>query len=271
MSSARPTIGKALLATLGVVALSLPACGDVELRSHPRGGAVVVDGKYDDWSDKLTWVEKIDMSVGAQNDESDLYFVLVIGDREVQRRIMMSGLFLWFDGGGEDDKQFGVHYPLGMGDPSEFVRPERDRVRDPEKMRAKFEEESLGEVELIGAGGDVRMTRSPDNLPDIEVAVSRERGAMVVEYRIPLAATVDSPYGVGAVPGTRVGVGLMTPEIDMSKKPAERPDRGERPAGGPPGGGRGGMGRRPDGGGMPDVPAPIDLWAHLLLAPAHSN
>jgi len=262
------------LAIIGVVALSLTGCGDVELRSHYRDGEVTVDGNYDDWDGKLTFIEKANLSVGVQNDETDLYVILIVGDRETQRRIMMSGMFLWFDSGGEKEKQFGIHYPLGFKNLGEMMRPGKGGG-DPDKMREKFAEESLEEAELIGAGGAVRITRGVGNLPGIELKTTNDRGAMVYEYRIPLVSDVDSPYGIGGVAGTTIGVGLITPDIDMSEirekmresKRGRGGGKGSGGMGGRGGGGRGGMGggSRSPSGGM-DMPDPIDIWATLQLA-----
>jgi len=265
------------LATIGVAALTSVGCGDVELRSYYRDAAVTVDGNFDDWKGKLEFVEKANMSVGVQNDDTDLYVILVIGDRETQRSIMMSGMFLWFDAAGARDKQFGIHYPLGIQDPTSLMGPGKPSSGgDPEELRKKFAEESLGEAELIAANGTVRMTRSVSNLPGITLATSNDRGAMVYEYRIPLAADVDSPYGVGTGAGSVVGVGLMTPEIDTSAMRDQMREKmgpggpGGRGAGGGRGGRGGGMGGG-RGGGIPSVPDPIDVWATLTLATSESN
>jgi hypothetical protein len=273
-------------AVVSVAALVLAGCGDVSLTSAYRSQPVVVDGKYDEWEGNLKFIEKINMSVGAMNDETNLYAILVIGDRETQQQVLSGGLFLWFDPAGKSDRQFGIHYPLGMrgqrggGDGTDHRRGERTDAAEREAMMA----ESLDEVELVGAGGAARITRGLDELPGLDVRSRHERGALVVEYRIPLMADVDNPYGVGAVPGQVVGVGLVTPEwkrpqVDDGTTGRRRPpgdadgdddgDSGERPARNA----GGGPGMRP-GGGMFDAPEPINLWAQLRLAvvpPASSS
>lgn len=293
------------LATAGVVALGLTGCGDVVLHSAALDTPIVVDGHYGDWDGQMTWVNKAKMSVGARNDGTDLYVVLAIGDRDVQRTIMMSGMFLWFDPAGGQDGQFGIHYPLGLRDPERFIGQgsfggyggervgDRDetgegegdverrsaprRRGDEREMFKEFREEALAEVEMIGAGGASRITRSPRNLPGVQVAAGMEHGTMVFEYRIPLAAPVDAPWGVGSAPGATVGVGIMTPEIDLSRMREEMRERMQERGGTrrPPGGeGMGGdemgEGMRPGMGG-PKAPEPIDLWATLVLAPAAAD
>lgn len=295
---------------VGVAALTAPGCGDVVLKSRALDTPVVVDGKYDDWDGRMTTVQGGSMSIGACNDTENLYVIIVVGDEEKQRSIMMSGLTLWFDPAGGTDGQFGIHYPLGLRDPERFIeRPAfRDRDRDgdfggeggegvgdrdndrdmdrgerpqrpgsPREMRAEFRKEALAEAELIGAGGAERITRAPGNLPGVQVAAGSERGTMVLEYRIPLTAPVDAPWGVGAIPGATVGVGVVTPEIDLSTLREEMAERrgdrggtvpgGERPGGGGMDGGMG-MGGGPPGGVGWEAPKPIDLWGKLILASA---
>lgn len=274
------TLGTRLLvsAALGVAALALPGCGDVELRSHPLGDDVVVDGRYDDWKGRLEFVEQANMSVGAQNDDTHLYLIVVIGDREVQRNVMMSGMYLWFDAAGEKDRQFGVHFPLGVQGAAAMMRPpDAGASPDPEGLRAKVAQESLSEAELIAANGSARITRGLANLPGVDIRTRNDRGAMVYEYRVPLAAAVDSPYGIGTVPGGVIGVGLVTPEIDLSQTQERMRARmdGDRDGNGPAGGGRGGMGGGGGGmrgmGGPPQVPEAIDVWVKLTLAEAEGR
>jgi hypothetical protein len=243
-----------LFAALGVAVAGLSGCGDVVLQSRYRTEPIVVDGRYDDWHGHMQFVEKADLS--------------------------MAGMFLWFDPAGGKDRQFGIHYPLGIHDAADFMKPQRMGGDDTGKLRDKFREESLDEAELIGAAGTARVTRATSNLPGVEVQASHEKGVMIIEYRIPLASPVDQPYGIGAEPGQTVGVELVTPEVDLSAMREEmREQSGEgRDGGMPPGGREGGWDgdrddgmRGPMGGSRPEAPKPIDVWATLVLARANAG
>lgn len=265
-----------LFAACGVAAAGLSGCGDVVLQSRYRTDPIVVDGRYDDWHGHMQFVEKAGLSVGVTNDETDAYVIVAVGDREVQRKIMMTGMFLWFDPAGGKDRQFGIHYPLGIRDAADFMKPQRMGGDDTRKLRDKFREESLDEAELIGAAGTARVTRATSNLPGVEVRASHEKGVMVIEYRIPLASPVDQPYGIGAEPGQTVGVELVTPEVDLPAMREEmREERGEGRGGGRREGGwdgdrDDGM-RGPVGASRPEMPKPIDVWATLALARANDG
>jgi hypothetical protein len=184
-------------------------------------------------------------------------------------------MYLWFDAAGGTDKQFGVHFPMGMQNAAGMMMPRDRGGADPEELREKFAKESIDEAELIGANGTARITRSLANLPGVDIRTGNDRGAMVYEYRIPLTADVDSPYGIGAVLGTEIGVGVMTPEVDMSdmrEQMRKKTGEGGRDGGPPGSGGRGGMGGGRGGmGGPPDMPDAIDVWAKLTLAEIESN
>ncbi len=95
---------------------------------------------------------------------------------------------------------------------------------------------------------------------------------LVYELRIPLATNENRPYAVGALAGATIGLGLETPEIDMSAmrdkmKSRRSGDGGTGGSGMRGGGGRGGGGMR-DGGGRsrPEMPEPLNVWTKVTLA-----
>jgi len=183
------------------------------------------------------------------------------------------GMTLWFDAEGGKEKSLGIHFPVGVsdqGDMREMMRPEGMQT-DPADFQKLFAE-SIKELEIIRSDstGTRRMALGQANNEDIYVQLSATGGGFVYELRIPLNADSASPIAIGADAGGLIGIGLETPEIDMSKM-RERMGGGMR-GGGRSGGGRGGsmpgggLGGRPGGGRGFERPKPLKIWAKVQLA-----
>jgi len=78
-----------------MLVIIVTGCGSVELASTYRDRDIVVDGSAFEWSGALQPLKDVDGSLGIMNDEENLYVVIMIRDRDLQRRIMMSGMILW--------------------------------------------------------------------------------------------------------------------------------------------------------------------------------
>lgn len=249
---------------LAVLLISLAGCGgQQELESRARDREIVVDAKIDDWQGNLTFLEEANLSYGLANDAIDLYIVLVVGDRGLRRQIIMSGLYLWFNPDGDKGKRFGIRYPIGLQeDGVEMMSPMRQQ--DPEEFHSQFEE-SVTEMMVVGAADETFHRVGAKSLDGIKAAAAADPNKLVLEFVVPVANGGSYGYGVGADPGSIIGMGLQTPKIDRDKVREQMMGRGM-------GGGRGGMGggggggMRPPGRERPDMPDPIEVWAKVQLA-----
>jgi len=242
-------------------------CGSEEVvESQARDRDIAVDGSTEDWDGMLHYLEDAELSYGIANDAMDLYIVLVVGDRNVRRQIMLAGLYLWFDPAGEESKQFGLRFPIGMQVDAASVLPML-KEEDPNKLQEGFDE-SVKELMIIQAGEAVWRRTGVKSLEGIEVAAAADQYKLVLEFRVPIEKVGSYGYGIGARPGALFGFGVETPEIDMEEmKEQMRASRGGGGKGGG-GGGRGGTGgMRPPGGQRPDMPDPIKKWTRVQLAP----
>ncbi len=286
----------AIAALLFVIPFS--SCNRPEIQSGPKDREIKVDGDSSDWRGTLQEAEDAGFSWGLMNDGEYLYIAVTTIDRSVERQIMLSGLYLWFDETGKESKNFGVYFPIGLRESGETAPlPPRGR---PDSLMISFFN-SAHEVMLYSpAAQDWQKTRV-DTLADVEVAAGFKNHALVLEYKVPLARHDGGEYGVGAPAGAVVGVGLESPEIKLPEMNRGRPPgeesgpgegSGEGPEGepgqGPPGTGGGhpgGGGYPPGGGGPPGMggspgmggpgargsggqlpPKPIELWAKVLLS-----
>jgi hypothetical protein len=227
----------------------MAGCGQLELQSRQKDRDITIDGDVSDWKGALEFVEDGGFSIGLMNDDENLYVAIVGADREVERQIMLSGLYVWFDENGKQAKNFGVHYPIGLRETEGSPMPPRVR---PDSLMTLFID-STRELMLFSPKDGSWQRARTGTLVDVDAAAGQENYALALELKIPLARHDTGGFGVGAQPGDVVGLGLETPEIKI-----EQPERQHRPPEGGPGGGVGGGMPGIGGGGPPGMGGPGD-------------
>jgi hypothetical protein len=265
-----------LMVVAAVLAGVTVGCGsDEELRSTALDREITVDGDASDWKGILQFVEEGNMSYGLTNDAQSMYIVLVVGDREVRRQIIMSGLYLWFDPEGEENKRFGVRFPIGLQEDIADMMPLL-REQDPSKLSESFDE-TVKEMMVIGPH-DQSWRRAPVGTVDgIETAAKVDPNMLVLEFKVPVTNDGQYGYGLGALPGDVIGLGVETPKIDVEDMREQmRAAGGGGGRGGEGGGMGGGMagdrgGGRPSGGRRQEIPDPIKVWTRVHLAATATN
>ena len=144
----------------------IAGCGLKQFNSHWLDREIVIDGDRSDWSDALTYLEKMDVSIGFLNNNETFYICLATGNRQLTRQIMARGLVLWFNARGNKSKEFGVKYPLGrmtMGMPrQEEMFPPNEGDMEQQDQHRPFPFEVSQELEILGPEKNdfSRMTRS---------------------------------------------------------------------------------------------------------------
>jgi hypothetical protein len=261
-----------LLALLLIVAGSL-ACSRPEIDAHWRQREIRVDGALSDWVGWQVALPKVDARLAVANDDTSLYLSLATDDPQLVRQLSRQGLTVWFDPAGGQAERFGIRLPPAppaLGRSGEYRPtggPARDRDGPQRRVPGAAEDRperpggwalrgEPGGVELLGPepGGRRRLTKAEAQERGIESAVARE-GSLVYELRIPLAA--KDGWSLGSGPGSRLGIGLATPERSAERRGEERgwgggargDSAGEE---GPPMDGDGspvGLGNDPTGGG----------------------
>jgi hypothetical protein len=265
----------------GFIILGLAACGATKTyltNSIALERQVVIDGKADDWVGALSFMTDAKLEAGFLNDADYLYVCIVTDDNAVLREIAGAGLTVWFDPQGGEAKALGVRYPMGRTRPRRQAKPGSDEA-PPEPPTDEPVASPGSGLEILKAGGSPPETMDVSAAKGIEVAYSSEPGHFVYELKIPLQASADRPYAVGAQPGSTVGVGFVVPKMDFGA--AEGARRGGPPGeggGGPPMGGGGGFGSHGRGGagmggrgmrsgGMnPEIPEGLKVWTYVKLS-----
>jgi hypothetical protein len=265
---------KKIVSTL-VLLLGIPlsAAQRPHIVSQLRDGAIVADGRFDDWYGSLQPLADHPLSVQILNDSDFLYLRLTASDAATRMQIVRLGFTVWFDPAGGTKKVFGIRYPaVERGEaegPGGFGGFGRGRGREP--AAGEREAEAPGDrVDILGPGKDDARSLTRDHLSGVEVGIHAEQGLLQYELKVPLLRTGEHPYAIGTQPGRTIGLGLETGKMQQRRFGEER-GGGYGGTGGRGGGiGRhgGGEGRRGEEGRGFQPPKPVKVWATVAIAPA---
>ncbi|MBN1560156.1 hypothetical protein JW998_07885 [candidate division KSB1 bacterium] len=267
-------------------AFLLVQCKKLTLNSQWASEPVTADGEITEWDSALSYDEDLNVSYGIQNDDHSLYVALVTADQELQRHMMMSGLVLWLDADGGQEKEIGFKFPRGLMERGMPARHVMAAMRNPEGMdEAQFDaliQQNFRDLQIVDARNQnlAIYTLHDAKQHNIQFKLKYSQGRLIYELCLPLDCAGRHPWSIAAA---TVGLCFETPELDFS--PMGRPSpsmtdasgsgsgmrgggRGGR--GGGAGGPGGGMGEEEMGGGMrPTGPQMKNLkvWLTATLAP----
>lgn len=250
---------------------ALSACKKLNLESPSLDREIIIDGNYDDWSGQMQLLEKDKISVGLMNDAEYLYLSLVTNDRQIRSQMMFMGFTLWLDPLGGKKKTFGIRFPIGMTEFGMSMREMRE-----ERNQAQMEDiffQAMYELEILGPDDGDRTRLGVSEIQGLEVKANPSRGSFVYELKLPLKAEGLYNYAINIEPGSLIGIGLETQEMDRGMMGdgmgsggmgggRDRIGGGGRRGGGGQGGRGGGMG----GSGGREAPQPLKVWAVVQLA-----
>ncbi|MDR3625772.1 MAG: hypothetical protein P4L45_03015 [Ignavibacteriaceae bacterium] len=264
-------INELLLFFLFIV-ITFSGCGDQQVNSKWRTQDIKIDGDDSDWGNSLVFYDDINSLVGVQNDKDYLYLCLVTSDQQIERKIFMMGLTVWFDNTGKGDKKFGFKFPLvsknmdkdafkpgeeqgegrrkdsddgreGPGDNGRPGTPPPDRG----KMGEMFLKNQI-EIEVVDSKNEV--TRVPiTDMKGVELKMTVKNDRLVYELKIPIAMKSGFSYAIGANSSSTISIGLETAAMEMKKNKSAKDKSGEEGGGDESSGGEG-MGGPGGGGGM---------------------
>lgn len=233
------------IAILSLLLLVLHACSSMSLESKLNDGSITIDGESNGWQGSLYKLDDTNMGIGVKNDNENIYLCLVSGDRNVNRQIMMNGLYIWFDEKGKTKKRIGIKYPIGNTPPD---------FRQTQKTHRQFGENQIPtiispEFEFYVNDDDKIICPNHQNIKGIDLEFSNGSDKMIYEIKVPYSAILNTitPDAI-----EKIGIGV---EIAAAEKPemSGGPDgnmsggSGGGMRGGPSGGMGGGMGGPPGG------------------------
>lgn len=240
----------------GVMLLSFPAggCKNSTIPAQWTSTAITVDGQSSDWSElRTTYFEDEQVVLGIANDSSRLYILFRFKELQWARAIRMSGLTFWFDPKGGKDKKIMLSYNGGPAldelrnrEPSDHERLARNMPPEFTERGDQMMREREPQLQIMIEDRIAKMPIAADGSLGPQVAFAMDHGMFCYEFSIPLQESEVRLYGLGAAPGSAVGIGA-----EWGGMPSDRPKLGmggPMTVGGPPGGGTF------DGGGPPGGP-----------------
>lgn len=261
----------ALVATAVFLLFSVAGCNGDELASIWKDRAIAVDGLDTEWDGTRVYLNDAKASVGILNDSDYVYVSFVTTEEQTIQQVTGMGLILWFDSDGGKDKTFGIRFPLGMMESG--MTPPRDFNNDASSdedraaERAERFKKATIELDILGPEDDDSRRVLVSTLEGLEAKANITETMLVYELKVPIVKSDLHPFAIGAEAGDRIGVGIVTPEMDRDAVRGPGAMRGGNgfPGGGMhPGGGRGGG---PPGGGGFERPSPLKIWVEVQLAP----
>jgi hypothetical protein len=262
--------------TLTALALSA-GCKTEEFPSGWATAAVTVDGNMDDWMDlPCKHFTDANAAISIANDSEYLYLLFRTNDPHWARTIKTSGLTVYFNNRGKEDKDFLVRFRGGPSlDQIMAVSGRGENLPDrPPLDGDRFDSMTQDQEPHLSCFIKDRIIEKPiplDGSQGPAAASDTSQGFFAYEMRIPLDSGTVRYYGIGAEPGQKIAIGAEWGSMEGMR--SERPDGMGPGMGGPPmgqpGGSRpGGMGGRGGGPGMgrPEMPQKQEVWIKTVLA-----
>jgi hypothetical protein len=265
-------------------------CSAIEVTSQARQTEIEIDGKDNEWLNKITYYEKEKIGVGIQNDGENFYVCIKTIDRATKMKMMMMGMTVWFDNKGGSDKTFGIRFPIGTATGMNFRDPMNSSetemgmssgnssrrgfgLSEPNISALQKEvDQMLGEIEVIGPGRlEINRVRTINSQKTygIKTSIHDTLGAMTYELLIPLKTKEQFFYSIETEAGKEIGVGFETGDVLTPTMPSGNVGMS---GGGSPGGMGGGSPQGGMGGSQGRMPRQsqemsnkISLWMKVKL------
>jgi hypothetical protein len=249
-------------------------CNSPVLESTWKTSEIVIDGNSVEWNQMIQYPKDNQFGIGISNDDKFLYLCLSSWDRQTSMQIMTMGFTVWFETKSQNEKKFGLHFPLGMmkaGQPP-FMRGRQ--VQDPEQMK-EFMDAAMQEMEILGQGKNDSLTIKSliAESYGITARILQSQENLVYELKIPLNQDSLCRFAINTGNDSLIKLTLETTKPDFDKMGGPPGMGGRMPPGGMgggmgPGGGMGcGMGPGgPPGGGTPSMPEQFKMELSVKLA-----
>lgn len=260
-----------IVLSLLFISMLTQGCKETEMISQWKQQNIEIDGTDAEWSGSYKFLEDEKAGISARNDSTYLYLIFKTIDNQTIQKIIGNGLTLWIDPSGEEGKNFGIHYPVGMMhwnksrlyDPADWGTPDEREERLKEKSKIM-----LNEMEIITSMERSQHNIAMNNPYGINLSLKDATGILIYEMKIPLAPPNNSMYDLNLSPGSKINIGIETGEMDRQSMMDKRPSSGGMPGGGRSGGmmGKGGGKGRGNPDAMKNMLEPIKFWISLTLS-----
>ena len=210
-------IRKVLLPVL--IIFTVTACSSVKYISSWNDNNITVDGDQSDWTNKLKYIEDERAAVGVFNDDNNLYLCLTTDDRGKIMQILNLGMTLWIRPDKDNEKTFGIRYPLI---PDDFDlrdmrrRQKNDSDADYLKKMLKGYQEKQNELQIVNEDNYSLYAYPVSNTSGINIKLGESMRQLVYEISIPISGNSKSEFSVDLFPGDNLTIGFETNEFQRT-------------------------------------------------------
>lgn len=200
--------------------MSVVSCASLKQNSTPVKGNITVDADLKEWDGSTIYYDKVGTIVGLKNDDENLYIALIIRNQDVIRQIKMSGLQIWIDDNGSNDKKYGLKYPIGFAlNHGEMIKNERmpmgERPEGGMPIGIEFGlNDRLEEIKIISSSDLIGSILNLKKTDKISVAIKYEDNFLKYELKIPFK-NVDNALNLSIDLNKEISIGLITEKPDF--------------------------------------------------------
>lgn len=173
-----------------------------------------IDGLDDEWSeDVLTSEKKVKVDYAVRNTAQNIYVLFVFKNPKFLSSISATGITLYFNTEGKNKKDNGFHFIKKQVTGDELIAylEKRGEVTTEEQKQAIKSKPAyiLYMAERVEKKGKEASETAPIPGTLMPAFKTQKKGNEVIyEFRVPLAKSETSPWGIGAEPGQNVKIGF---------------------------------------------------------------
>jgi hypothetical protein len=215
------TVTACALAALSL-AVILSGCGETEVISRNVSGNSFRETAPAAWSGVTPLNTKSRYYLSIAHDADALYLRIVLTQSWMQRLIMRSGLVVWVDPKGGNDKSFGIRYPLGKegGMPGGM---DFDGAGPDTGEKNALQGQAGLEMEILEHDGKNTERMLISQGEGIRVTLTRAPEEFAYTLRVPFDRFPDLAGAITAGNERKIGIGI---ELVPPKPPAKKPGEG---------------------------------------------
>lgn len=221
-SSARPRAGLLLVVLLVASACSSPST----LTRHTLSEPPTIDGTIDEWAGRLSYVNGEPVSLSVAPTDSMVYVAVSVQDRDLLRTIALNGLMVWIDPTAQEQRTYGIHYPMGLRVQQREAQASPSRPDASQQDQRSVPELSLSELDVVRGTAHRRVPAR--HTSGLRAQATLSQGTMTYELAVPIqhaSTAASASYGLRQPLDGALGVGLSTPEPedDVQNRPTPTP------------------------------------------------
>jgi hypothetical protein len=199
------------LALLGVIFFHFGCSSKLAPPGHYQDSPIIVDGNISDWGFPLRFSNpEYNMEYEVSNDRNNMYVCVYSKDISVQKRILKSGMIIYFDPKGEKNKNISLVFPV-----KKPADPAAQRNNEPIHYTEYMTEMSqlLHQSDYYNTTGMLNMENGQyaidSKMNNIQVAIKLNGdSSLVYEAAIPISYLLGTDLKAGYKPGN-FSVGII--------------------------------------------------------------